>query len=237
MPRHPPAIPLKTAKNHQVRVKRTSTSDFEPRWTIFQCLVWEGDVAGHRYALFDQRWFKIDDDFYKQLQHDLSQLPSFSVALPNSTITESEEDYNMRAARNGPFALLDQKCISVTGAGSSIEICDLLSASGCFIHVKRKTRSATLSHLFSQGTTAAELFLRSGDFRRQARLKLRRQPRFSGQFTDGRPDPSKFEIAYAVIAKAGPRRALPFFSRVNLRQAAERLSTFGYKVSFGFIDC
>jgi uncharacterized protein (TIGR04141 family) len=44
------------------------------------------------------------------------------------------------------------------------------------------------------------------------------------------------KVVYLVIAKPGPRRALPFFSRVNLKQAYQRLTTLGFKVSFGFVD-
>ena len=225
-------------KAHTVSIKRAGSGNLEPRWSVFRCLIWEGEFQRQRYALYDERWFKIDADFYRELTRDIARIPPPAIILPPSTAVESEEDYNARAAAaDRKLALLDQKCVSVPGASSPIEICDLLSEAGQFIHIKRKTRSATLSHLFAQGTTAGELFLRSLDFRVAARAKLRGKAKFIAMMSDRRPNAGKFEVAYVVIAKAGPRRTLPFFSRVNLRQAHQRLSTLGYKVSFGFVDC
>jgi uncharacterized protein (TIGR04141 family) len=48
-----------------------------------------------------------------------------------------------------------------------------------------------------------------------------------------RPDPRAFEIIYAVISRSKKPvdKALPFFSRLNLRNAARQLRSFGYPVA------
>lgn len=44
-------------------------------------------------------------------------------------------------------------------ASSGIEFCDVLSDEGELIHVKKKSRSAALSHLFAEGAASASTFL------------------------------------------------------------------------------
>lgn len=230
-------LTIEKLQQHTIKVQRSGSTDADARWRVFDCLVWETELAGRQYALYDGRWFRIDHDFYSRLKADLAAIPAPSVALPVSMRDEPEEDYNARVAAAGQtFALMDQKFVRLPNLGAPIEVCDLLSNAGHFVHVKRKTRSATLSHLFSQGTVAGELFLGSAEFRKLAKAKLKKNPACARFFTVKRPDPAKHEICYVVVSKPGPRRVLPFFSRVNLRQASERLSTLGYKVSFGFVD-
>jgi uncharacterized protein (TIGR04141 family) len=56
------------------------------------------------------------------------------------------------------FALLDADPVIYGGGRSAIEICDLLSTDRVFVHVKAKTKSSTLSHLFAQGLNSAQAF-------------------------------------------------------------------------------
>ncbi|MFY0578048.1 DUF6119 family protein [Cystobacter fuscus] len=71
-----------------------------------------------------------------------------------------------------------------------MEACDLFSASGQFIHVKRKLRSSSLSHLFSQGTVAAETFLGDEKFRKDVKKAVAEQnPVIAGRLGDPRRDP------------------------------------------------
>jgi Family of unknown function (DUF6119) len=60
-------------------------------------------------------------------------------------IEPDAEFLNVFASKNG-------------GGRSSIEICDLLSSEKAFVHVKAKTKSSTLSHLFAQGLNSAQAF-------------------------------------------------------------------------------
>ena len=51
-----------------------------------------------------------------------------------------------------------------------------------------------------------------------------------GQF-NRRIDAARFEIVYAIVSESTKALNIPFFSKVNLRNADRRLKTFGYRVS------
>ena len=138
----------------------------------------------------------------------------------------------MRIAKLTGLALLDTKCARVDG--SAIEPCDLFDSRGQFIHVKRKTRSATLSHLFAQGTVSAECFISDAEFRKNLRKCLEEQGgRFYQAIPLDRPEPSRFGVIYAIITKRSKDWPLnlPFFSRLNLMNAAHHLARLSFKVS------
>src|SRR5439155_15752879 len=92
-----------------------------------------------------------------------------------------------------------------------------------------------LSHLFSQGVVSAETFLRDATFRTALLERLRDLGRHdaAGVIPGERPTPQNWEIVYAVVGGAiGARaRALPFFSQLNFKIAAERLEDSGFRVS------
>ncbi len=131
---------------------------------------------------------------------------------------------------------------------SSIEICDILTHDGCFIHVKRKLGSSTLSHLFGQGTVSADLFLMSRGYRDVTLNRIREvederavaegDDGYRGRFSTFDPagiTPSNYEVVYAIIAKWDGREfvdALPFFSKVHLRRHIDGLRRLGYRVSY-----
>ncbi len=126
---------------------------------------------------------------------------------------------------------------------TSIEFCDLLSDQNELVYVKRKTRSATLSHLFAQGTVAARLFLQDANVREQLHTKLagmRVNKKFRDLIPDRstRPNPSDFKIVYAIIAKLTRNwpLSLPFFSQLNLMQNAKLLQGLGYDVRLQCVD-
>jgi len=129
---------------------------------------------------------------------------------------------------------LDKKLV-FDGGPDRMEICDVLTREGGFIHVKQRGSSSTLSHLFAQGVNSAERLLQDHEFRRQARDVIEREdPSFVDVLPADRPqDPRAFEITFAVITRS--RRptplTLPFFSVVSLRAAATRLRAFGFRVS------
>lgn len=117
----------------------------------------------------------------------------------------------------------------------------MLSAKGEFIHVKRKTRSATLSHLFAQGTVSATTFVADGTFRDELRGVVENETTEPQRSTwldiipEGRVpvDRSKYSVSYAVIANSTRAGTdwLPFFSKLNLMQNGQQLLNLGFRVS------
>jgi uncharacterized protein (TIGR04141 family) len=123
---------------------------------------------------------------------------------------------------------MDRKEIRFRGSAHKIEFCDLFSQGNHLVHVKKYGASSTLSHLFSQGVVSSALWLQDRDFRRQVNKKL--PPTHRLQDTDAIPVASRYKVVFAVMSQSEAPLVLPFFSRVSLRNAAQRLRGYRYKV-------
>ena len=83
-----------------------------------------------------------------------------------------------------------------------------------------------LSHLFSQGLISGELFVSDNAFRKRVAEEL------GIGFEVGK----KYKVVFAIVSKTkGNALELPFFSRLNLKYAARRLTSFGYDVAIAKI--
>lgn len=154
------------------------------------------------------------------------------VKAVKSTSLEPEGDYNERIAVALKMHLLDKKLVKSDGSASPIEVCDLLSDMGHFVHVKhRKGYSAGLSHLFAQGRVAGELLLSDQNFRTNARAHLKGLAK--NLIPVGKLDPTACEIVFLVLGgdPVAVRQELPFFSKVNLLATYRSLSDRQFKVS------
>lgn len=161
-----------------------------------------------------------------------------AISLPPGRPGESEGDYNARAADGAPeLTLLDKQLVAPDGATTRIEFCDLIATDGSLIHVKRKSRSSTLSHLFAQGHVSAEALV-DGPLRDQVRAAITKAAGTadpSGWLAlvppgSAAPEREKVTVTYAVIAnsKATGVEWLPFFSRLTLMQTVRDLNRLGF---------
>lgn len=236
-------IDVDSLRRHMVRVKFTNRTLESEEFSVYDCLVWETDNGGTRYALMDGRWFEIEVSFARTILTEAATylVPgSFLVAAGTG---EDESAYNNRAAGivQG-MALLDKKLIRIPDTPSGIEVCDLMSIDGSFIHVKKRGQSSTLSHLFSQGSVSATLFSCDSTFREKLNERLTSDGNIqhaSLVATAARPDPKQFKIVYAIIAKrdaSGSFPELPFFSAVNLVQHGRQVSALGFEVQLRYIE-
>jgi uncharacterized protein (TIGR04141 family) len=186
------------------------------------------------YVLSRGQWFQVEKQFAAGVFKDVKAIKCQDNFLVKANKGEKEGDYNERAARSvSGVVLLDKKNIKTTGSASAIEVCDLLTRDKQFIHVKKKTRSSLLSHLFFQGSNSAELFLRDNMFRDKLKSLLQKQkPNLSSLVPSNRPDASEYTVVYAIITE-GKRKwpdCLPFFSQLSLRQQAQRLQGYRFNV-------
>jgi uncharacterized protein (TIGR04141 family) len=209
---------------------------------VYSCLDGEVTHNGTTYLLEGGDYFAIEKHYQRALDQFIATLPEANIELPpsprNGEKEQTEGDYNESAATSNNLYLLDKKTVRVDTSTSPVEVCDLLSKEGHFIHVKRKLQSASLSHLFGQGAVAGELFVRDQAFRAATRNQVT-EAAFRNQIPDGTPNTRDYEIVYAIIAKWKNRtlkKALPFFSKINLRRHAETLQSMGYKVSYKRIN-
>lgn len=242
------ALTLERLKDRRVSVRYARSDRFESKWSLYKCLVSEQRVDEALYVLIEGRWFGVSGSLVEDVDRFVEHIAEPAVTLPASRPGEKEGAYNKRVAEesDGAVVSLDAKIKRPGGAASGIELCDLLSQDGEFIHVKRKARSATLSHLFAQGSVSATTFFSDGTFRDQIREAIDKfedmdaRGKWLGLVPPGSGDVdrSRYCVTYAVVANSNRpgREWLPFFSKLNLMQHGRQLSAYGFRVALGRVE-
>lgn len=232
---------VKALQAHTVHEVDDEHRDCGGKWKIFDCLVCEVKHDGKTYVLSGGRWYKIDVSLAQEVEDFFDAIDK--VKMPDALPDETEEKYNARLKADVDELLcLDRKLVKPTGATSPIEVCDFLTKDSRLIHVKDKTSSSRLSHLFSQGTVSGRVLILDGPARDKARTEITAVQSDTGQsgFEDvicdsaGAFSSSDFTVVYAVIAASADPK-LPFFSLVSFRQAVRELTALGYKTAFSWI--
>src|SRR6266404_7964587 len=158
----------------------------------------------------------------------LSSIPIPNVAIVGPKTCLNEQELISNIEQNRPD-LLKHDRIKINPAGvkyANLEPCDFFSNKKQFIHLKDGHSSGSISHLWSQGVVSAEAFLTDPDFRKKLRAKVRslggeaHLPKSNEKVV--RDD---FSVVYGIMRK--PLACLPFFSKVSLQAAAERIAQFG----------
>ena len=209
------------------------------RWPIWSCLSGTITSGDETYVIADGDFFRVDSDYLSELNRTIEDLEiQDPLPLPVSHPNTEEKHYNRQAAdvMTGSL-LLDRKNVIRSG-GNAVELCDLLTDSRDLIHVKRHLSSSTLSHLFAQGAVSAQLIQMDPVFRAAARAKVAEAEEAGQGFSDLFPEDGiqtqDFRVVYAIVEDWGDKElheALPFFSKVNLRRAAEDLRGRGFAVA------
>ncbi|WP_342376836.1 TIGR04141 family sporadically distributed protein [Myxococcus stipitatus] len=233
-------LSLARLKKDMVRLHLSNSDVPLSKWSVFDTIVFETELDGKVYVLSGGEWFQLDKGFADGVKAKLGRIPASTLVLPPAGSAQHENDYNSQVAKTSKnYALMDRKNAFVDESKTAIEACDLFTTDSQFVHVKRKTRSATLSHLFAQGVVSADSFLMDAAFRAHTRNQVVKTRPTLGKFIpDTRPDPSKYEVVFAIITKHKSNwpHSLPFFSQLNLTHAHDRLMRMGYKVSLLRVD-
>lgn len=197
-------------------------------WPAYRCIHAEIANGSERYIVRNGSWFKIEASFIEEIDKKLANTRTSAITLPQYSFA-NESEYNSHTSKSTPGVhLMDKNNIKTGGPYDKIEFCDLIFGTNNFVHVKYYRSSATLSHLFSQGAVAAEIFLKDEDFRRRLNLKL--PPHVALADTATRPDPSSYTITYAIATSKALPKELPFFSKVTLKNAISHLDALGFNV-------
>jgi len=221
-------------KQYRVFAMAQGSEEVYRQWTIHRCLYCEVDEGHETYLLSNGKWYRLGTDFRERINGQFDAVPQSSSRLPEY-VDKSEGDYNTRvAAENSEvFALMDQKTIQCGGQYDKVEFCDLFSSTKQIIHVKRYAGSSgPLSHLFAQAVVSGSLFRRDSHFRSAVNSEL---PSMYRPVTD-EPKPEQYEVIFGIVSKSQHGLVLPFFSRVNLSNARNRLLDLGFKVSLSKIQ-
>lgn len=231
---------LTQLRQRKVSVKFSRGDEFDPKWSVYQCLVSEQRMDDNLYALVEGRWFAIAETLSAEVDAYVEALPESTVAFPQALKAETENTYNARLSQSAVDLLnLDAKIKRPGGAASGIEFCDVLTTGNELIHVKRKSRSSTLSHLFAQGRISATTFLTDGEYRNRVRDAIHKAGPTNASWLSVVPTDAEdvntrnYKISYVVITDSKQPRHdwLPFFSKLNLMQTGRELSRMGFALS------
>lgn len=231
-------ITAETLRRDKLLAISASSGFAQHSWPILECIVYEVELDGLLFVLSSGDWFRVNLDFKDQVYEDIQNWTTAIDGLPDADAGTTEDAYNVKAALALNALCLDKRFI-YDGGPDKMEICDLLTRTGGFIHVKHRGSSSTLSHLFAQGLNSAERFLQDADFRSKARdVAAALDQDFAAFFPDERPAPDAHEISFVVITRShrATPLTLPFFSVVSLRAAALRLRALGFHVSVAAVN-
>lgn len=199
--------------------------------SIKEFIVYETKIDNKLYIFTLNNWYYIEDNYYKSVQESVNNIKliedGFLFPIKKG---ESEGEYNERHD-NDFFVLMDKRNFNIPNSRSKIEICDLFSKQNHFVCVKKETSSATLSHLFSQGSVSMDLLKNNSDYRKK--LIEKSKEKFDDLELDVNNFPyDKSTLVYAIsTSKDGDiRNVIPFFSKVNLVQHAKRIKELGVNV-------
>lgn len=212
------------------------------QWSVYECMVYETKYQNEHYILSDGRWYKIAKNLSDEVNEFFNKLDK-SLALPKAYIDENEPMYieRLKELKRDTYICFDRKLIKLPEWSSGIEPCDFFSPQKEFIHIKNDASSSKLSHLFNQGVVSGESFLREQRFRKEFKNKAKQINSKTAKIIPDvrkRPELNEYTIVFAVMRKPykNGELGLPFFSKLSLKLASQRLIDLGYKVNFSWIQ-
>lgn len=187
------------------------------------------------YYLVEGRWFDVDPRYARQVRDEVRRafdagarrrLPVWRTEGGRAV---AEGVYNLEAAADAGMLCLDRQLVSAgLHTGNGIEVCDLLTADGAYVHVKRAKGSAALSHLFAQGLNAT-LALRN---QTEVRQRFREVVAGLDPSWPLPPDLVPRRLVFAILREAGPLTPETLYpmSAASLAQVMRQLDGLGVTV-------
>jgi uncharacterized protein (TIGR04141 family) len=214
-------------KNQKIHIMNNDDTSYN-WWSAYSCLYAEVENNGELYILRNNTWYLVNIDFAERIDKSLEKIKYYDYELPLYN-HDREEDYNRTTSDlDKDLFNLDQKLIIHGGGQSKIEFADIIRNGNEFIHVKHYRSSSTLSHLFSQGYVASELFVSDAIFREKLNKKLPSNLKITD--IAERPDTRKYTVIYAIAINRDIPKGLPFFSKITLKNASRSLENLGFNI-------
>lgn len=199
--------------------------------SLAACLIAEIQLDGQHFLCLGGRWFSFTSDFIAEVEEVIGTVNDVTdiLTLPDFGSGQAEGNYNGKVGDARRWVKLDADLAHFPGR-QKVECCDLafngseittsteaLAEGPVLLAVKKASSSAALSHLFTQGTVAIELFRTSDVFRSKLNDAFRR---FGRHLADGRP-----LVVYCIATdKPGPlSKSLFLFSKIALKKAVRDL--------------
>lgn len=227
-------VELSEGLKHRYIAARNAEGIELKQWSWWECLYFETQRSGRTVVLDRGAFFRVRRQDARTINDFAKALQPSGLNLPDAMWSEIEPDYNSRVAKErDDLLLLDRKLVQPLAGESRIEICDPFSEGGHLVHVKRgKGGSSGLSHLFAQASVTSRLLRSEPSFPAEVRKQL---GTFSARLADP-PVPSENPVVLAVIVAAEGKgegaAALPFFSKVFLRQNVQALVSMSFPVHY-----
>lgn len=194
-------LSLSRLRRHRIGVKYHSVEQPIEKWTLYDAIVAEIVRDRQVYVLSGGHWFEVHERFADRVNAIVSNLGSKTFRLLPARKGEHEPIYNERVCSSNGYVLMHGRK-AMPAEGTQIELCDILTPDGKLIHVKRRSRSATLSHLFNQGVVSAEALVYDEAFRSQVReIVAQLDPETAKLIPAERPNPSRYEVVFAIIGR------------------------------------
>ena len=200
--------------------------------SVYKCIIAEIELSEGTFQLVDGNWYELEQSFVNQIRNRALDIPLSDIDFPSHQQGDNEFTYNKQAARDLPALLMDRQLVQLGGGRNRIEVCDLLLKGPTFIHVKKRSSSSTLSHLWSQGTVAMQALLSDSEFRDSVRQRIEViDPTFKN-IVDKDLVGTRCTLVYLIVGTdtKHPASGLPFFSQVALTGAVRILTTMGISV-------
>lgn len=232
--------------SHEIRVVADGEGDRTRRRKLYTCFVVETELRNNIYVLFDGDWFLIDKSYHAEVEAAYADL--LKPAFLGSTKATNERELIAELEVHPDYLSMDQTKVSPRGApGANLEPCDFVSRAKQLIHLKDGHSSAPLSHLWNQALVSAEALVGDEIFRKGFRAAAKkREKKFSKSgFQTLLPDarskfaPSEYAVVLGVMRHpyvADGKLGLPFFSKVAVRAAADRIRLMGFPVELHLIE-
>lgn len=232
-------------EKHRIKARGESDEEFSEKWRVYDCFVFEtelGTGANKRhYVLFAGNWYRVEKKFKAQVDAFFNAIPKVTIIGKTECVNEQELIDDIDAKR-ADLLKLDKTKINPAGVRyANLEPCDFFSDNKQFIHLKDGHSSGPISHLWSQGVVSAEAFVSDADFRKKLRAKVKS---LGGGFETQLPKSTDrviredYQVVYGIMRKpyADGTIDLPFFSKVSLQAAAERIGQFGIPIAIELIE-
>lgn len=196
-------------------------------WSVYKCLCAELDHDKESFILSGGKWYAVDKKFVERITAGYNDIEDYDGKFPEYQHANEEEYLKaVWQSDQATYALMDQKFLKYP---SKMEFCDLYTVNKDICHIKRYGQAGALSHLFAQGSISGELFKVDERFRKEVNDKLPNPYKLAdhtAKLTEG-----EYRIVFGIVSDTPGALRIPFFSRLNFKNAVRRLEAYGYRVA------
>lgn len=208
------------------------SGNYVQRSSVMDAFVHELQLAGERYVLSSGKWYHVLKPFIKSLDEVVEEISVDTAHLPLAVDGEDEKAYIEELEKRTDLTVFHLKKGKGFKSGrGAVEPCDVYWHDGKFMHLKLWNSSASFSHCLSQGFVSAMTCNRSHDFRRHMVKALGSAPAHVRRpFEKTKFTTSDLTVVFSTIR--GTTLDLPFFSKVNLVNAARQVQRMGFQAEY-----